>query len=162
MAYKPKPIKTTVEGAINDAFAVFEELAEEMRETADNMESANMGHMPKCEVATEAADELEQHDEPPEVPDHVKDLAVECVEMVNKDKRKGPSRDVRFSNAQTLLQAAVEAIDAYRTAAAETKAAGALDGKQAEADEREQKAEDLNEELMEHTEFSVEFPGMFG
>lgn len=158
MAYKPKPIKTTVGGAIADAFAEIQTLAEEMRETADNMDNANMGHMPKAEAASEAADSLEQLDEP-EVPDGLAGIEVSSTEMVNKDKRKGTSRDMRFSNAKSLLEDAKSALEELEPEGHDddeenevSKAAKAL----------KEEAENLANELDEAVGTDVDFPGMYG
>jgi hypothetical protein len=160
MAYKPKQIKTTVSGALSAAFSEFQALGEEMRETADNMDAANMGHMPKCEAAAAAADELENHVDEPDVPEHLADLPVEATEMVNRDKRKGASRSVRLSNAQALVSAARDALDGFEPEGHDD------DDEESEthraAVEAKEAAEELYQELDEHAEFDVEFPGMFG
>lgn len=159
MAYKPKPIKTTVAAAIVDAFSAIEELAGEMRETADNMENANMGHMPKCEAAGSAADELENLSQPGDPTDVLGELEVSSTEMVNKDKRKGASRDMRMSNAQSLLQDAIGVLNEYEPEGLDDDEEGAVkEGAQALKDE----AEELANELEEAANVSVEFPGMYG
>lgn len=160
MAYKSVPVKTDVQSAISDAFSEFQSLAEEMRETYDNMEGANMGHMDKCVRAGEAADELEQHDSEPEPPDFLAGLTVETTEQVNRDKRKGPSRAVRLSNAQALLQAARDACVDFDPEAFLKDNESDVDGRTAEDldDERDGFVQDLEE----HTDFDVDFPGMFG
>lgn len=170
MAYKPRPIKTTVAAAVGDAFSEFQTLAEEMRETADNMENGGMGHLPKCEAASDAADELESHIDEPEVPDCLATIEVEATEMVNKDKRKGPSRDTRLANAQALLEAAkveLENMDTaaflkHREALEKTRIEAGLDGESPGEVELEEKAEELAQELGEHVDFTVDFPGMYG
>lgn len=159
MAYKPKPIKTTVGAAIADAFSAIDELATEMRETYDNMESANMGHMPKCETAGQTADELEALSQPDDPSETIADLEVTSTEMVNKDKRKGTSRDMRLSNAQSLLQDAIEALNQFEPE-------GLDDDEENEvskgAKELKDEAEELVNSLDEAANVSVEFPGMFG
>jgi len=110
-----------------------------------------MGHMSKCEAAGTAADELEGHDEI-DVPDFLQDLKVETFEQVNKNKRRGPSRAVRFSNAQSLLQAARDVVQEWADEATKKKP------EDAQATEAEQFINDLEE----HCDFDVEFPGMFG
>lgn len=164
MAYKPKKFKTTVGGGIGDAFGVFEELGGEMRETADNMENANMGHMPKCEAAAEAADALEQLSEP-DVPGELAGDEVECVEMVNKDKRKAISRDMRFQNAKSLL----ETIHAHLEEKYDGDAVLETSDTPAQVDEKESAAEALKEsaetlctELDEAIGTDVDFPGFYG
>ncbi len=174
MAYKPKPIKTTVSAAIADAFSMIEELAGEMRETYDNMEGANMGHMPKCETAGQTTDELEALSQPDDPSGTIADLEVTSTEMVNKDKRKGTSRDMRLSNAQSLLQDAIGVLNetdfeellkeqATKEGKREPKDDEEyqdVDGKS--ADDLSDEAQSLANELEEAANVSVEFPGMFG
>lgn len=164
MAYKTVPVKTTVSSAIDDAFGVFEELAGEMRETYDNMEGANMGHMDKCVRAGEAADELDNHNSAPDVADHLGDLPVETTEQVNKDKRKGSSRSVRLANAQALIQGAIDALENYHPEADldPEDSDAKVDEKEDAAEGLKEEAESLVSELQEHADFDVDFPGMFG
>jgi len=159
MAYKMREVTTTVSAAIGDAFAAFEELAGEMREGADNMEGANMGHMDKCTRLAEAADELEQHDTEPDVPELVRELAVTYFEQVNKNKRRPPSRSVRLGNAQAMLVAASAALQDFADAAD-----AAAKGNDLPPDQEENRAavNQLISEIDEHSEFDVDFPGMFG
>lgn len=164
MAYKPKPIKTTVSGALQDAFSEISALAEEMREAEGNMSGANMEHMPKYEVISTAADELENHTECPDIPDGLADLEVTSVEMVNKDKRKGPSRDVRLSNACALISDAKAVLEEFDPEAdLETSDSDAkVDEKEDAAEALKEAATELANELDEHAEIDVEFPGMYG
>lgn len=161
MAYKSRQIETTVAAAIGDAFSAFEELAGEMRETADNMEGANMGHLPKYEAANEAADELENHDSQPDVPEFLQELKVVTSEQVNKNKRRANSRSVRLSNAQLLIQAARDALQEY-VDKAEDDIEGLDDKDKPDAEAKKDEADQLIADLDEHCEFDVEFPGMFG
>lgn len=161
MAYKSKQVETTVEGAIGDAFSMFEELAGEMRETADNMEGANMEHLPKYETASAAADELEGHDSAPEVPEFLRELKIVTFEQVNKNKRRAPSRAVRLSNAQSLMQAARDVLQEY-VDKAEDDIEGLDDKDKPDAEAKKDEADQLIADLDEHCEFDVEFPGMFG
>ena len=154
--YKVVPIETTVVAAIGDAMSEFQTLGEEMRETADNMEGANMGHMQKCQDAAEAADELEQHTDEPYVPEFLQDLKVTTTELRNRNKRRGNSRSTRLSNAQSLLQAARDCVQEF----IDEKQKDDPDGK--EAERQIEKAEQLIIDLDEHCEFEVNFPGMFG
>lgn len=169
MAYKPKPLKTTVGAAITDAFSAIEELAGEMRETADNMSNANMEHMPKYETANGTADELENLSAPDDPSSTIAELEVTSTEMVNKDKRKGPSRDVRLSNAQSLLQDAIgvlnetdfeELLKTQAGATSDKDEVTDVDGKT--ADDLKDEADTLANELEEAANVSVEFPGMYG
>jgi len=160
MAYKPKPIKTTVTGAIQDAFAAIEELATEMRETADNMENGGMGHMSKCETAAATADELEQLQQPDDPDDVIGNLEVNSTELVNKDKRRGTSRDIRLSNAQSLLQDAIGVLNETDFEEVLKGDESTVDAKM--ADDLSSEAEELANELEEAANVTVEFPGMYG
>lgn len=151
MAYKTEVRKTTVSAAIGDAFSEFESLRDEMQDTVDNMSGANMEHLPKYETAEAAVSELDNHTDAPDVPDCVAELEVTYSEQVNKRKGRGPSRDVRLSNAQSMLSAAKDALEAFASS-------DDVERDEGEADE----ADTLVNELDEHTDFSVEFPGMFG
>ncbi len=166
MAYVSKEVKTTVGAAISDGFSAIQELAGEMRETYDNMESANMGHMPKCEQAGEAADELENYDSEPDVPQWLQDLDVSTSEQVNKDKRRGPSRAVRLSNATSLIQAAIDTLNATdygdlaEKIATEHKDEAGFEAPTEE--DLQSEADSLVSELEDAAGVDVEFPGMFG
>lgn len=166
MAYKSVPIETTVAAAISDAFAEFTSLAEEMRETADNMEGANMGHLPKCEAASAAADELENHDSEPDIPEFLGELKVSTFEQRNKNKRRANSRAVRLSNAQGLIQAARDAVQEWHdNADAELEkddSDAKVDEKENTLEDRKSEADQLIQDLDEHAEFDVDFPGMYG
>jgi hypothetical protein len=159
MAYKFQEVETTIGAAVPDAFSMFEELATEMRETADNMEGANMGHMQKCEDAGTAADELENHTEL-DVPSHIANVKMKYTEMVNKKKRRGPSRSVRLSNAQAMMQSARDAAQAFADAADAN--AEDLDNLPPDQEGTREEVLQFIADLDEHCEFDVEFPGMFG
>lgn len=139
-SYKMEKYGTTVGGAVADAFSEFESLREEMQEIVDNMSGANMEHLPKYETAETAVSELDEHTNEPDVPESLKDLDVEYVAMVNRRKGRGPSRGVRLSNAQAMLAAVLAMLD----------------------EKEDEDSVALREELSEHSDFDVEFPGMFG
>lgn len=151
MTYRTETRKTTVSAAIGDAFSEIENLRDEMQETVDNMSDANMEHLPKYETAEAAVSELASHTDAPDVPDCVAELEVTYSEQVNKRKGRGPSRDVRLSNAQSMLSAVRDAIKVLVNN-------DDVEHNEGEADE----AGTLVNELDEHVDFSVEFPGMFG
>jgi len=106
-SYKFEPRTGTISD-ISSAFSELTSLAEEMREGYDNMESNGLGSTSKCERYGEAADALEGITEV-EPPDELASLPITYTEMVNRRKGRGPSRDVRRSNAIAILQAAIEA-----------------------------------------------------
>lgn len=152
MAYKAVKQKATVADLIGGGYSDAQELRDEAQEYLDNSESFSSTQ--KYQDMESAKDELEQHcDSEPELPENVQGWAkatvIEWTEMVNKDKRRGPSRDVRAANAGAMLEAAVEAI---RKAAKELF--------EVEADELEQAADEL--EQAADTFRSVSFPGMYG
>jgi len=150
MAYKLVQCKGTV-SSISDAFSAIEELGSEMRETYDNMEGANMGHMSKCEMAGEAADTLEGFSEP-DVPEFLQDIEISYSESVNKRKGASCSRAVRLANACAVFEAACAAIEQW------------LDDNESASEEQREEAEQLKgdiEEICNEAE-GVEFPGMFG
>lgn len=142
-SYKVVQRTTTLEAAVQDALSEIEVLRDEMQEIVDNMEGANMEHLPKYEVANDALQELDEHcDLSIDVPAKLQDIKITYGEMVNRRKGRAPSRDVRLSNACAMLSAAIDALDA-------------LEDNLDDADE-------LRQEIDEHTDISVEFPGMFG
>lgn len=149
--YKPREFETTVAAAIGDAFAEFTTLHEEMEEGRDNMDGANMSHLPKYETYDNAVSELENHNNEPDVPECIAELKVTATEMVNSNKRRGTSRSMRLSNAQALILAAKTTLEEY---------AGSDDPER--KDEDAEAADQLVNDLDEHCDFDVEFPGMFG
>src|SRR5258708_6432057 len=109
-SYKPVERETTIGAAVGDAFSEFQSLQEEMQETADNMSGANMEHLPKYETAEAAASELENHEEV-DVPESLAEKPVKWTETVHKSKWGHPSRAVRLSNAQAMLQAVIDVLE---------------------------------------------------
>lgn len=150
MAYKTIQRTATI-SAVEDAFSELETLGEEMRETYDNMEGANMGHMEKCQRAGEAADTLEQLQQP-DPPASIVDLQITYGEAVNKDKRKGCSRAVRCSNACAVLRAASERAQEW------------LDDEANKEDESRDDVEQFINDIDDIADSAegVDFPGMFG
>jgi len=179
MAYKSVPQKGTIAGLIEDGYSQLEELGSECDEAANNF--PNSSH-PKAEAFSEAASTLQGVSLPdlPEVDGMDGEVCYSA--MVNKDKRKGPSRSVRCGNACTMLTAAAEAIqdlidgplqerkdmleEKYETA----NDRGHSDEAQAAQDaldEVEKQVDDLTE-LKDQLESDandcegVEFPGLYG
>lgn len=111
-AYKSQTIDSTVGDAIAEAFGELQSLRDEMRETADNMESGGMGHMDKAQNAAAAADTLDSvADNEPDMPGESADLKVTACIAVQRRKGRGTSRAVRCENAAALLEGAVDALD---------------------------------------------------
>lgn len=156
--YKIVPYKTTLSAAIGDAYGEFQNLRDEMRETADNMESGNLGHTDKAQRCGEAADTLDGFaDDEPNIPENVGEMPVTTTQMENKRKGRGNSRDVRCSNAVTLLQAAVDVIE---TKLETFDKEGLSETEEAEKSDLEE-LKDALETAAGDAEV-VEFPGMFG
>lgn len=144
--YRVERRETTIGGGISDAFSEIESLAEEMRETFDNMDGNGLGATDKCQRAGEAADALESISEV-EVPECLQDVKVAYTELVNVRKGRGPSRATRLSNALNLLEACREAAEE-------------ADLVEDDADERDEFVNELDNAKGEAE--GVEFPGMFG
>jgi hypothetical protein len=111
MAYKSVKLKATIGSIVADAYSDIETLAEEMREQVDNMEGTPAENLPKFEVVSEAADTLENVNTTPDVPSHIEAREIEYFYSVNKNKRQGPSRVVRLSNACEALRQIIEHLD---------------------------------------------------
>lgn len=150
-AYKAVQQKTTVSGAISDAYSELQSLRDEMSETADNMQE-KMSQTSKYQAVEEARDALDGFcDNEPDVPDGVSVLEVTYIEMVNRRKGRGPSRNTRCSNAVSLLEGVITAINAH--------AEDLEDG-----DDLKGEIETLADDLQEAVDSAggVEFPGMYG
>lgn len=146
-AYKSVLHDGEVQGAVADAFSEIESLAEEMRETAENMEAGGMGHLDKCVAATEAADTLENISQV-EAPDGVADLPMKYSISVPTRKGRGTGRSTRLSNACSMLQQVIDMVQ--------------------EEDLVEEVASDHRDDFVTELETviseieGVEFPGMYG
>ena len=148
MAYKTLMRDATVGDCVGAAFGELEELASEMREWYDNL-SEGLQQTDKAQTIESTAGTLENYSEP-DVPECVAALPVKYAEMVNKDKRRGPSRDVRCQNAVAMLTAAKEAVDEW------------LADRRHDADgydDANQLSSDLDEAVGEAE--GCEFPGMY-
>ncbi|MNL09165.1 hypothetical protein D3C87_1299140 [compost metagenome] len=146
-AYKLVQRATNMSAAVSDAFSEIESLAEEMRETYDNMDGNGLGATEKCQAAGSAADALECATEV-DVPECLVDVEVHYSESVNVRKNRGPSRAARLSNAVSVLEAA-------KAAAEEADLV-----EDAAAAERDDFVSELESAIGEVE--GTEFPGMFG
>lgn len=146
---------------------VVEDLASEMGDWRDSLESNSMEHLPKYEEVSEAADTLENAGQ--EIETTVDELStaleglgelngvsVDTIEISYTERsRRGSPRWLRRDNAIASLQAAVDYIENALAA-------------QREQDKIDNEALDSVEEhtqsLAEHLDEieNVEFPGMFG
>jgi hypothetical protein len=151
-SYKMVPVEGTVSGFVSDGFGELASLKEEMDEMEGNMSSNNMEHLPKYEVITSAQEALSEAEDEPEVPDCVSDLKVSTGDSVNRDKRRGPSRAVRCSNATGRLSAVVDALNEW------------LDDEANAEHEDKDEVEALRDKCQEVGDNAdgAEFPTMFG
>lgn len=165
MARKPLPtVKYDVGTAIDNARQEIEDLAGEMREWAENLESGNLDHTEKAQRVSEAADALEALDVPEpddefQITDTLK-LELSAEQMTfdftpMKRKRGYLSRRNRAAEAANLLESAAGAIrnhieNDYSDADDDDLDFSALEQL---ADELESVASELQD---------VEFPGMYG
>lgn len=134
--------KTTIGGAIEEAFSEIESLRDEMTEWRDNMEE-RLSHTEKYERVSECADALDNVREI-DVPDSLRDVPVEIVHQRKASKKSPYPRWVRLQNASNALEAVKWMIEE----------------KEDPTDEEEQLASDIGDVVDELS--GVEFPGMFG
>lgn len=95
---------STVSGVVADVASELEELAQEMRDWADNMEES-FSHTDKFQQVSDVADTLEYVDLDIEVPRIVEDLTVKYM-IHSPYGRKGASRSMRRDNFVMALEAA--------------------------------------------------------
>lgn len=170
-SYKSEKETHAVTSAICDGFMGLQELRDEMREVADNMENGNLGHTDKAQRCQEAADTLESYcDNEPDVPDDFSDLMVEVFIQRNRRKGRSESRAVRCSNACALLSAAADRIREWAEEKQEERnkieddANGNATPEAEALDEKISNAEDLAgelEDVVSNCE-GVDFPGYYG
>lgn len=164
MAVKIKytEVKGTVGDAISAGFSELEELGQEMREWADNVEE-KLSHTEKYERVNECAETLEGFDEV-EVADSVLNELDCSYQHGMKASKKSPyPRWLRRDNAVAAIRAAAETLQAW----IDNEDAGDVERteeQQEEFDQRKSDAEDAIRELEEAADEAdnVEFPGMFG
>jgi len=149
-AYKPRAIpECSIENALGDAFSEIESLKDEMQEICDNM--SGMEHLPKYDVAETAMNELESHCECPDVPELLKEIKISTLsEMVPTRKGRASGRSMRLSNATSVIKDVIEFLNE-----------GIVESTNHSAEVKEA-AREYAEELSEHEDFDVEFPGMYG
>lgn len=172
--YKAKTEEFSVADAVSMANDEVAQLAEEMREWADNLEGGNLGHTDKAQRVAEAADTLEGIEQQEDLHEEAEALRCTVTLQVVRSARYSPSRAVRAANAATMLQAAAGAIqdrlgdleiekheleaaaqaeetDKHDDRLAEIESA--MSDLESQADSLEAAASDLE---------GVDFPGMFG
>lgn len=165
-SYKLVPEETTVRGAIEDGINDLRELGEECREAYENMTGGGMSDdHPKVAAFSEAADQLEEADEPDMegVPDDVLDQKLTVSNLTPKDKRRSAARWARCSNACGKLKAAAEALREHDPHDVDCEG----DEEDADVEKRDEVEQactelaDTIEELADNCE-GVEFPGLYG
>lgn len=152
---------STVDAAVDDAFGIVEDLKGQMEEWRDNMDGANMSHLPKYEEVSEAYDGLENiENEKPECPEFLAQLAATYIELLPKPRRP-LSRAKQGQNASSMLDAAAAAVRQW------------LDENDAKEIEGDEEREELEAQISEAEEFAdavenardeldnVNFPGMY-
>jgi len=153
--YKSVKRKSTYADAIADGYSAIEELASEMRDAYDNCTGSGMSDShPKVEAFSTAADELENANQPPDVPDELTELMSKECELTTttpRDRRRGPARWARLSDACNAIQVAKDYLEDL----------AAQDGLPEEIKEA---AGQLASELDDAASLdgSVDFPGMYG
>jgi predicted nucleic acid-binding Zn-ribbon protein len=174
MAYKLIEYKGSLTGLVEEGYSELEELGGECEEVSSNF--PNSSH-PRAEAFADAASTLQGFSNPECDVLEEYDEECTCQVQVNRDKRKGPSRAVRVSNATAKLTAAADAMkskaEALREEASDIDADEEGISEQEKTD-RELKVEKLEadadalEEAADQMESDaseaggVEFPGLYG
>jgi hypothetical protein len=146
--HKYREEEITIEDAVSEGWGIIEELAQEMRDAADNTpESLQQGGVGAMRV--EAADALENISEP-EVPDSLKEIKIKVMRRVRTPKQQMKmGRRTRLDEAVNVLSAAVSHLEDMGDDTAE-----------AVKDDADQFAQDVQAMIDEAD--GVEFPGMYG
>ena len=153
MAKKEQPLrKMSLPDAVSEAFGELQELGQEMRDWADNLEE-KFSTTAKYETVSGTADTLEQHEEPLP-PDNLPPLEVHFMDL--PQRKRGYSRADRCGQACYILDQCFAELDAE------------ID--RLEADDKESNT-NLIEALTEYRDEidnakgdceGCEFPGMYG
>ena len=143
---KERHFTYTLEQLVDDAYGIVDELQGELQEAHEKMPEGLQGS-PVGEARSEAADQLGNISDPPELPPCVSSLRI-----VHYPSLHQTSRRQRAYEAEEMMQVVAKAIRQYQQGEAKLKKAEAKD-----LDECCQQLEGNAEELD-----SVEFPGMFG
>lgn len=161
-AYKFVQVTHTIADAVSGAYGDLQNLRDEMRDWADNLEDGNLGHTEKFDRVSECADAFDPADNEPEIPACLEGVNVVYGEAVSTRKGRSASRSTRCSNAVGALEAVKDAAEAKQE---EVRQRGA-DGEATEA-KTEETVDELQAFLDELDEMidagqSAEFPGMYG
>lgn len=157
-SYKIETHTAPLSDVISDAYEEFETLSGEFGDWRDSIPESLNG-TEKYNLVETAADTLGDNTDAPEIPagtdDDGKaislgDLDVTYLVSVHRNKRQGPSRQVRLDNACAMLSAAGDMLDSI------------VDGE--EDHPLKDEAETLSGELQETIDNveGIEIPGMFG
>lgn len=114
MAYKTESRTDTLSDALSTAYGEFESLAEEFGEWRDNM-SDSLQSTDKYSRVETAADILGEHTEHPDIPKtngcDMGEIEITYFTSINKNKKAGPSRQVRLDNACAILYSITDILD---------------------------------------------------
>ena len=143
---KERHFTHTLEKLVDDAYGIVDELQGELQAAYENMPEGLQGS-PVGEARSEAADQLGNISDPPELPPCVSSLRIVHYPSLHQTGRRQ-----RAYEAEEMMQAVAKAIRQYRESEAKLTKAEAKD-----LDECCRQLEGHAEELD-----SVEFPGMFG
>ena|ERR1700722_10465476 len=109
MAKKEQPLrKVSLPDAVSEAFCELQELAQEMRDWADNLEE-KFSATAKYETVSSTADTLEQHEEP-SPPENLPALEVHFTDL--PQRKRGYSRSDRCGQACYILDQCFAELDA--------------------------------------------------
>jgi hypothetical protein len=114
MAYKTEARTVKLSDALDTAFGEFESLADEFGDWRDNM-SDSLSATDKYDRVNTAADTLGEHTDAPDIPKNTEhdlgELDITYFESVNKNKKAGPSRQVRLDNACSIVSSVIDKLD---------------------------------------------------
>jgi hypothetical protein len=106
--------KSTIEGCVSDGCSELQSLCEEMTEWRDNLESANMSHMPKFDEVSEVCDVLEQCADEPSIPAPLPAGLVDEVTYSTLQRyARSMSRATRCDIALAGMRAAAEHLQSF-------------------------------------------------
>lgn len=150
-AKKPPPRTVGILDALDEAFAEIEDLAQEMREWADNLEDKFSGTQ-KYEIVSSTADTLEGIENAHAGFDDATNEVLNKITIVIQDptpRRRGYSRADRNADACTILQSISDALDE----ATEEQLGAHVDDANGLKDDVDAAVSELE---------GVEFPGAYG
>lgn len=102
-------VQSTIGGAIEFAVSEIQGLRDEITEWRDNLDGANMSHMPKYDEVSECADYLDNIDELDGL--DLGDAADITCNYTIDTRRKASSRAGRMGNALSALSAAMSELE---------------------------------------------------